>query len=66
MTDQIDFDSTDNESVVTRTRQGIAVYTNLQGDIVIRQDGGIEDDSFVFVHQQDLEALILALQTGAR
>lgn len=63
MADQIDFDSTDDESVVTRTRQGIAVYTNQLGDVVIRQDGGMEDDALVLVHKRDVEALILALQT---
>lgn len=58
----MDYEADDDESIVVRTRYGIAVYTNERGDTVIRQDGGWEEDAIVVVQRQDIQVLILALQ----
>ena len=64
MTDQIDFHAVDDETVVIRSRQGIAIYENNNGDVVIRQDGGMDDDAIIVVSRSDLADLILALENA--
>ncbi len=51
-------------SVVYNSRQGIAVYLNGAGDIVIRQEGDMYDpeDAFVVVEKDKARAVIAAMQ----
>ena len=55
------FDWSDGDGVVLQEQARTAVYENGNGDIVIRQDGGMEDDSIVIVNRMFLEKLIAAL-----
>lgn len=45
------FDWTDrnNTSIVSPPTDGIAVYKNEDGDVVVRQSCGIEDDTFIVI-----------------
>ena len=61
---EIDYTSTTDDNLVIRTTAGIAVYTNHNGDIVIRQDGGFsEDDAIIIVSRCDVDRLAHALQS---
>ena len=53
----------DASAVVFKSVQGVAVYTNLDGDIVIRQQAGpLDDDDAVIVIPRDrVPALASAL-----
>lgn len=62
--ERLDYDKRE-EDVVIRSRAGIAVYVNPNDDIVIRQDGGFNDDAIIIVQSQDLDALIVALRNLA-
>ena len=52
------------DGVVFKSVQGVAVYSNLDGDIVIRQQAGpIDDDDAVIIIPRDrLDSLLLALR----
>lgn len=54
----------DKDSVVFPSTQGVAVYANGQGEIVIRQQAGPldDDDSFVVIPRDQVAAVILAIQ----
>lgn len=57
------FNFSEGENVIMRTRLAIAVYENENGDLVIRQEGGLlsEDDSLVIFPFDDVDRLIDAL-----
>ena len=57
-----EFSWSDKESVVIEKVDAIAVYTSPRGDIVIRQEGNMEDDSIIVVPQLRLNDLISALR----
>lgn len=59
-----EFDWRTSEEIVFRTAQGIAVYRNPDGDIVIRQQAGAleDEDTFIVVPYGRLELFILSLQ----
>lgn len=64
-----DFNWNDAEEVIVfKTVQGVAVYRNEDGDVVIRQQAGPleEEDTFIVVPSSHLEPLITALQTEAK
>ena len=64
---EIDFSGNTDGSVVLRTRQGVAVYTNANGDVVIRQEGWLgEDDALIIVPRCDAEMLAEAIRNEAR
>jgi hypothetical protein len=63
MRSEIDFYGAGDDRVVVRSRMGIAVYTNTNGDIVIRQDG--DEDCFIYVAPGDVAALIAAIEAEA-
>lgn len=46
---QIDYTSNNDDSVVIPTTAGIAVYWNQNNDLVIRQDGGPNDEDSIIV-----------------
>jgi hypothetical protein len=52
------------DDIVVPSQPAIAVYTNPDGAVVLRQEGhyGPEEDHWVFVHRQNLHALIQRLQ----
>jgi hypothetical protein len=54
----------DHELVVVRQQSAIAVYTNGNDDVVIRQEGqyGYDDDVWILVSRQNLAPLIRRLQ----
>lgn len=63
-----DFSWHDDEcqaDIVFPSTQGVAVYTNPKGMVVIRQQAGPteDEDSFIIIGRQNVEGLILALQT---
>ncbi len=62
MSDEYNFEGNDDEFVVIRTRRGIAVYRNENGDVVIRQDGVMGDDAVIVVTPQDVKALAAAIR----
>lgn len=57
----------DIDNVVFKSVQGVAVYSNPDGDIVIRQQAGPldDDDQIVIVHSDRVEALIFAIKSEA-
>jgi len=57
----------DIDNVVFKSVQGVAVYSNPDGDIVIRQQGGPldDDDHIVIVPSDRVEALIFAIKSEA-
>lgn len=60
-----DFNWTSSEeAVVFPTVQAVAVYTNPNGDIVIRQEAGSTDDedSFVVIPKTHAVSLVSAIQ----
>jgi hypothetical protein len=65
-----DFDWKDPEcGIIVAPRPGLAVYTNNFGAIIIRQtyeSGDPDDDYFVSVFPEDVEALIRALRKEKR
>lgn len=66
MGDHDDFDWHNSESVVTKTVAGIAVYTNPNGDVIIRQDrldGDFWDrDPFIVIPHDRVDSVIAALK----
>ena len=60
---QEEWDWKSNDSVIFPTVQGIAVYMNEHGDAVIRQESlsEAEDDAYIVVPQDRLDAVIQAL-----
>jgi hypothetical protein len=63
--DDLDFDwRRCRDDIVVPSQPAIAVYTNPDDAVVIRQEGyyGPEEDHWVFVHRQNLHALIHRLQ----
>lgn len=57
----------DIDNVVFKSVQGVAVYSNPDGDIVIRQQAGPldDDDQVVIVPSDRVEALIFAIKSEA-
>ena len=57
----------DESAVVFKTVQAVAVYTNLDGDIVIRQQAGLwdwdDDDAVIVIPRDRVLALASALKT---
>jgi len=55
------------DNVVFKSVQGVAVYSNPDGDIVIRQQAGPldDDDQIVIVPSDRVEALIFAIKSEA-
>lgn len=58
------YDADGKSSTVVPSVSAIAVYTNQQGDIVIRQQGeaGTEDDSVVVIPRTQTNAVIKAMR----
>lgn len=62
-----DFDWTLRESVVVPTMEGIAVYTNPHGDIVIRQQNTMgDDDAVVVIARSTASKVAKAIQAEAK
>ena len=62
MTGEVNWFEND-ESLVIKPVSGVAVYTNPNGDIVIRQQGSFgEDDSFIFFPVEHAQAVINAIK----
>lgn len=59
------FNWLDDESICIRRIDGLAVYANTKGDIVIRQQSNNphDEDSFVYVPVEYAENLISKLQS---
>ena len=57
----------DIDNVVFKTAQGVAVYSNPDGDIVIRQQAGPMDDEdqIVIVPRDRVETLIFSIESEA-
>ena len=57
----------DIDNVVFKSVQGVAVYSNPDGDIVIRQQAGPMDDEdqIVIVPRDRVETLIFAIKSEA-
>lgn len=57
----------DIDNVVFKTAQGVAVYSNPDGDIVIRQQAGPMDDEdqIVIVPRDRVETLIFSIKSEA-
>ncbi len=50
------FNWNDSEVVVFPTSSGVALYTNVRGEMVIRQEGHLgEDDTIIAVSRKELE-----------
>jgi hypothetical protein len=63
-----DFDwSKEKESIVVRSVEAVAVYSNPNGDLVIRQQGGPldEDDIWVVIPLERVDAVIDAMKDAA-
>lgn len=62
MSDEFTWD--DPSDTVFPTTQGVAVYRNKDGDIVIRQEARYldDEDSFIVIPESRVDDLILALQ----
>lgn len=58
----VEFSWRDSDSVIIEKVDAVAVYTNPRGDVVIRQDGGMDDDAIIVIPQSRLNELIIALQ----
>jgi hypothetical protein len=60
------FDWDGDDSIVFATVQALAVYVNERGRIVIRQEAGPveEEDSFVYVPVEQVDALIAAIRSA--
>jgi hypothetical protein len=58
-----DFDWSTDDSVVVKPRNGVAIYENRAGDVVVRtqRPNGDEDD-FAFITPEGLPAVIKALK----
>ena len=58
------YDSECQADIVFPSTQGVAVYTNPNDMVVIRQQAGPTDDedSFIIIGKQNVEAIISALQ----
>lgn len=57
--------SDDQHVVVFKSVMGVAVYTNEDADIVIRQAdhfGGVDDDGVIIIPRDRVEAVISALK----
>jgi hypothetical protein len=48
--------------MTTTTNSNLSVYTNMHGDIVIRQRNSLGEENAVVLPKERLDALILALQ----
>ncbi len=57
------FDWTGDKSIVVDHHQGLAVYENENGEIVIRQEGWNDEDSCVCVDPGSLAAVIKKLES---
>ena len=56
----------ESPEVVFPSVQAVAVYRNPAGNIVIRQQGDMgEDDSFVIVPRNHIDALLAAIKAAA-
>jgi hypothetical protein len=62
-------DPDSKESIVIPSVQAIAVYTNPQGEVVIRQEGtgngDLPDDAFVVIPRGAVGAIVKALKAEA-
>jgi hypothetical protein len=54
--------SPENEDVSLPERRALAVYINAWGQIVLRQDGGYDDDSWTLINVNDVPGLIERLR----
>lgn len=58
-----DFSWSNHDAIVVAPVAAIAVYINLDGDVIIRQQVGLGDeDSFIIIPPSNLKALIVALR----
>ena len=60
-----DFNWNNDEAVVIAPVDAVAVYTNAKDGIVIRQNGGMDEDNFVVIPRGSVEALITGLRREA-
>lgn len=64
MSDDFDWSELEDSAIIQKSVQAVAVYTNPEGDIVIRQAGDMlhDDDSFVVIPKEKAAALIAQIQ----
>lgn len=57
----------EKESLVVKSVQAIAVYSNASGEIVIRQQSALGDeDSFIIIPRTNAAALVKAIKDEAK
>ncbi len=62
MSEDNEFNWSDRDSVVVRSVDAIAVYTNPHGELVIRQQSRLgEEDQFIVIPLERVQDLIAAL-----
>lgn len=62
-----DFDWSKNDSVVVPTMEGVAVYTDQDGDIVVRQQNIMGDeDAVVIISRGSAAKIAKAIQAEAK
>lgn len=54
------------DSIVVPQTNAIAVYTNPDGDVVVRQQGYPEDDSIIIIPKKQAKAVADAIKLHAR
>jgi hypothetical protein len=63
---RFDWSDEDNENVVLRMQPATAIYLNPFGQIVIRQDGGYDDDTITILNLESVPDFIRRLQDVAQ
>ena len=65
-TERIEFDWHDTDEVIVREQPAVAVYLNLAGDIVLRQQGDVfDDDAWIWFHPEHAAAIAAAILEAA-
>lgn len=67
MSESWNWDDPKTGSVVVKSVQAVAVYTNVNGDVVIRQQDSMgEEDSLIIVPKASITSLVAALKAEAK
>jgi hypothetical protein len=64
--DDFNWNNPDEESIVLREQRATAVYRNRMGELIIRQQGWPDDDSFIYVTPENVTAFLEATAKRAR
>lgn len=57
----MDFNWKDDDSVIVKPFEGIAVYTNPNGDIVLRQTNDCDEDRLIFIPPMFVDEVVAAI-----